>query len=284
VATVAWQLVDRGPDRLALAEPSDVGLIDTDGDLVPDSVEWLMQTDDTTTDTHQDGVDDFLAILTHRNLLGKTSEPPVEHGMRVLVTSTTEGGDTNVWLHLMVRFIDTKNSGEIYIAPYIDVRGQKASLVPAIGYGNVSVASKRNANSMYFFISCKLVNEASLTWLLPCTLGAEGLFDRTYVNTGTYVVNSGDSPHAMLPSGKNTFVLQPINANVRFQDPNPFWKGGKVCVMKLSIVSASPNGHLCEVTSAKCEPAAGLRCASSCSSNVGQPVFVPGGLGTITGN
>ncbi len=284
VATVAWQLVDRGPERLAMAEPVGGGLVDSDGDLVPDDVEWVMQTDPMLTDSDDDGVDDFLAILTYRNLVKQTKAPPIEHGMRVLVTSSTSRNVASVWLHLMVRFIGFQKTSDIYVDPYIDVGGRRASLIPAIGYGDVAIASKKTATGIYFFISCRLVNEESLVQLLPCTLGAEGRFDGKHVNAGTYVVASGALPHAMLPSGTNSFTLQPIGADARFQDPNPFWKGGRVCKMKLSVISSGPSGHLCEVVSASCEPAPGLRCASNCSSNVGQPVFVPGGLGTITGN
>lgn len=285
VAVVAWQLPSANDsNRLVLAAGGPSALVDTDGDLVPDSVEWLMQTDPNEMDTHEDGVDDFLAILHYGNLLEEMEEPAPENRMRVVVTSSTEGGVKNVWLHMMMRFIVTANSGEIRIDPYIDIKGMRVSLVPVLGHGTISLETKKTLDGYYVRVSCKLVDEASLAWLLPCTLGAEGIFDHKYINTGTYVVNSGGSPHAMLPSATNTFILQPINADARFQEPNPFWKGGRVCVMTLSVVSSSPNGHLCEVTSAECKPAAGLRCASSCAGNMGQPVFVPGGLGTITGN
>ena len=267
-----------------MAQPNDSGVIDTDGDLVPDAVEWVMQTDPMLTDTDGDGIDDFLAILTYRNHEPQTKPPPLEHGMRVLVTSSTSGNVTSVWLHLMVRFIGFQQSSQIYVDPYIDVKGMRASLIPVIGYGGVAIASQTTATGINVFISCRLVDEQSLTMLLPCTLGAEGRFDGEHMNAGTYVVASGGLPHAMLPVAANTFTLQPIGADARFQNPNPFWKGGRVCKMELSVISSGPNGHLCEVTSAKCVPAPGLRCASSCSSNVGQPVFVPGGLGTITGN
>jgi hypothetical protein len=284
VATVVWQVGSTGSERLALAANGTSALEDSDGDLVPDCVEWVMQTDPGAVDTHGDGVDDFLAILSYGNLLESMPEPEPEHGMRVVVTSATENGQTNVWLHLLVRFMVTRSLGEIYIDPYIDVQGMRASLVPVLGHGNVSLTTKQKRDSLYVMISCRLADEASLMRLLPCTLGAEGIFDSQQINTGTYVVDSGGSPHAMLPFTDNSFILQPINADARFQEPSPFWKGGRVCVLKLSIVSNSPNGHLCEVTSAECKPAPGLRCASSCSANVGQPVFVPGGLGTISGN
>lgn len=284
LAVVVWQLASAGPDRVALAANGSSALTDTDGDLVPDSVEWVMQTDPEETDTNEDGVDDFLAIVAYGNLLESMSEPEPKHAMRVVVNSAAEGGDTHVWLHLMVRFVVTQNIGEIFIDPYIDVRGMRASLVPLLGHGNITLRTKQQRDSLYVMISCRLTNEASLARILPCTLGAEGVFDRQHINTGTYVVDSGGLPHAMLPFTDSSYILQPINADARFQEPNPFWKGGRVCVMKLTVISSSPNGHLCEVTSAECKPSPGLRCASSCASNVGQPVFVPGGLGTINGN
>ncbi len=283
VAVVIWQFAGAGPERLALAANGSSALEDTDGDLVPDGVEWLLETDPKLVDSNSDGVDDFLAILCYGNLLERMEEPELENGMRVVVTSATENGVTSVWLHMLARFLVTSSSN-IRIEPYIDVEGTKVSLVPVLGHGGVSLVTKQTSRGLYVRASCRLADERSLSLLLPCTLGAQGIFDHKYVNTGTYVVNSGGLPHAMLPSTDNTFFLQPINADARFQEPNPFWKGGRVCVMQLSIVSSSPNGHLCEVTSAECKPAAGLRCASNCGNNVGQPVFVPGGLGTLTGN
>lgn len=284
LAVAIWQLAGSGGERVALAANGSAALTDTDGDLVPDSVELVMQTDPEETDTNEDGIDDFLTILYYGNLLESMPEPEPEHRMRVVVNSVKEGEDTNVWLHMMIRFIVTRDLGDIFIEPYIDVEGMRVSLVPLLGSGNIALVTKKKGDSLYVMISCKLTNEATLSRILPCTLGAEGIFDRQHINTGTYLVDSGGSPHAMLPFIDSSFILQPINADARYQEPNPFWKGGRVCVMKLTVISSSPNGHLCEVTSAECKPSPGLRCASSCSSNVGQPVFVPGGLGTINGN
>lgn len=276
-------------DRFALAETGMIGMVDTDGDLVPDSVEWLMQTDPGIVDTHDDGIDDFMAILSYQNLLLRDVEPlPMDHGMRVMVTSAPDThNNVSVWLHIMVRFVGVENANHIWVDPYIDVGGYKVSLIPAIGYGGIHIASRRSGENTMFFISCELVDENALTRLLPCTIGADGFFDHKHVNAGSFLIPAGTAPQVLLPRGEDSFIVQPINTATRFQDPGPGLKGGRVCAMKLAVISASSAGHLCEVVSADCEAAAGLNCAttgpSACANTVGQPFFVQGGLGAITG-
>jgi hypothetical protein len=65
------------------------------------------------------------------------------------------------------------------------------------------------------------------------------------------------------------------------QQEGPFEYANQICAMTLRVVGTSPAGLIVQVTSAKCEPAHGLRCSSACSMQ-GESVFVlPDGMSTV---
>jgi hypothetical protein len=260
---------------------------DWDQDMVPNCIELLANTDPNSADSDEDGTDDFEEILTFTSHDGSLPTRPVQQAMGVMITTTPlPNGGSNVHLHLLMRFVNLKLHQVAFQDIYADINGTYVSLLQAIGYGNIQVASRyRQRDGVSYLFSLRLSSIQDLQRILPCTIGARAVLGGRLINTGTLVMSTGpDEVSAVMPFSKTTLMLQPVSTVAPMEDSNPYYRGGgRVCEMGLSAVGTSSSGTLCEVDWAKCRAAAGLRCSTTCPKKVGTTVIIPGGLGTITG-
>lgn len=260
---------------------------DADRDMVPDCIELLANTDPHDADTDHDGIDDFEEILTFTSHDSLITTRPVQQSMRVLVTSTpTANGGSNVYLHLMMRFVNLTLNEIAFRDIYASSKGVEVSLLQAIGYGSIRVTNRvRKRDGVSYLFSIRLSSIDDLQNILPCTIGARAVLGGKAINTGTLVMSTGATEiAAVLPHTSNSLILQPVNTAVYIQDTNPYYRGGgRVCEMGLITIGSSSSGTLCEVDWAKCKAASGLRCSTTCATKAGTTVIIPGGLGTITG-
>ncbi|MCA8956645.1 MAG: hypothetical protein KDC87_11270 [Planctomycetes bacterium] len=258
---------------------------DPDGDMVPTCIEELMQTDPNRADTDADGIDDFEEILTFTSHVPCSAPAPVDQGMRVLVTSTPNAcGQPVVYLHLLLRFVNLKLNEVKFHDLYVDLEGKQYSLVRLLGYGGQMLSRHRERDGSSFLISIPLASQTDLMRILPCTVGAKAALGGKLVNKGCYLMQVGEDIGALMPFGDGSLALQPVSSLVLTQDGNPYYRGGgRVCETKLMEVGSSSRGTLCEVISAECKPAAGLRCSVTCPKKEGSMVTIPDGLQTITG-
>lgn len=258
---------------------------DFDHDLVPDCIEDLMRTSSVDADTDNDGIDDFEEILTFTSHDPKIPTKPVDHAMRVLTTSTFDAsGQSVVYLHLMLRFVNAQLKDISFKELYADLGGNRQSLLTLVSGVEKVTHRQRSRDGASFLFSIRLSSESDIKRILPCTLGAIAVIDNKYHNTGTYLMNSDGNIGALMPYDGGSLALLPVSGALLVQDENPFYRGGgRVCEMELNKVGASGTGVLCEVTSAKCRAAPGLRCSMSCPKKTGSVITIPDGLRTITG-
>lgn len=258
---------------------------DLDGDMVPNCIEEVMHTNPMLRDTDNDGIDDFEEILTFTSHGKSIPTKPVDHAMRVMTTSSYDAnGRSVVYLHLMLRFVKVKLKDIAFKDLYADLRGKRQSLRSLMSSVVRVTHRQRSRDGTSFLFSIRLSSEEDLRRILPCTLGAIAVIDNQYHNTGTYLMASGEEIGALLPFDGGSLALQPVNSSLIVQDENPFYRGGgRVCELELHKVGSTAGGVLCEVTSAKCRAAPGLRCSMSCPKKAGTVITIPDGLGTITG-
>ena len=86
-------------------------LPDTDGDFLPDVVEWVVLTSAASPDTDGDQVSDFVEVV-QRGRPRRSSEPlPLDQEMRIVLTGSPVGAaEQSAWLHLFVRILGPASS------------------------------------------------------------------------------------------------------------------------------------------------------------------------------
>jgi hypothetical protein len=276
-----------GDLALSLDASSGSPFADPDGDMVPNCIEDVMRTSPTDADSDYDGMDDFEEIITFTSHDVSLSAKPVDHAMRVVVTSNASlSGQPVVYLHLLLRLVNNTLSDVGFHDLYVDIQGRRyslQSLADNIAHFK-SRQSSRDGLSMLF--SIRLSSESDIQKVLPCTFGVVGVINNKRYSTGSFLMRSGFSEvGTLMPFEGGTLALQPVRSALLIQEENPFYRGGgRVCEMKLNKVGSTAVGVICEVTAAKCRAAPGLRCSMACPKKQGSILTIPGGLGTITGN
>ena len=278
------------------------GFVDSDGDLLPDDLEWSMLSDPFSSDSDGDGVDDYTAHIEYvypsplewtaagtagtsrlpNPLNNPGPTPAVDHGLRFSVSVRPDpDGTPAVWMHFAFRFV----GGSIPSVQGLDVwlnHGQMVwSLGSLLGVSGASMAMDSRAGSTDLVFSSRLGREAEVLPLCPATIGATVILDGRMITSGVMLSAHAGKLTAFTPTGTNTGVVIALDPAVA-QDP--FWSTDRVCYLTLSVLASTGNGSLCEVARAQCRRSDTMRCPPSCPTSVGQVVFVPDGITTLTGN
>jgi hypothetical protein len=260
---------------------------DVDQDLVPHCIELLANTNPSDPDSDGDCIDDFEEILTFTSHDTQLRAKPIDHEMRVLVTSAADAcGNGSVYLHLLVRFVNQKLSDVSHLDLYAHVGGCEVPLFKLLGAGDLRVQHRyRDRDGASYIFSMRVSSEIELRRIVPCTLCVRAVVGERFIHTGTHLTDAGSEIGALIPYSRDTLVVQPVRFGAYTHDENePYYEGaGRVCEMSLSQIGNTSSGVLCEVDAADCKPAAGLRCTTGCKKRVGGTVVLPSGLGTITG-
>jgi hypothetical protein len=262
---------------------------DTDGDLLPDSVEWVVLSDPSTADTDGDGRDDFIEAVQYTSMRSATPPQAVDQEMRVLLSSLVDrySGERYVWLHCLFRFA----SGRVdldWFMPFLST-GREGLAVPIgdiVGRTPMRLSVRGSPNEgAYAIVTLRLARERDFVHTLPCMVNARACISGRFLAASTYVFASYGTLSTLVPLGRDSAQGQLIAQSLAAHDgsSNTFFSGNRVCVQTLGITGQVPGGYLCEVESSTCEPANGLRCSSDCSRQVGETLIAPDGLGAITG-
>ena len=275
-----------GPDRLAA---NTVPIQDTDGDLLPDSLEWVLLMMPSVVDTDLDGTDDFIEAVSHELLNGALplGPRPLDHEMRALVAVHEDQNQIeHVVVHIIVR-IASGGAGQVtQLDPFLDFQGTRVPIGELITGGLVHFAVRVDpTEGMLVVMSSRIALASQLAFVLPCTIGVTGTIGQKSLQTETLLVEADGEAAALIPVSEDRFVIQPLNPNA---NPNPgpnsgFWKQAHVCELELIPAGAGGGSQVCEVADADCTGAPTLRCAPSCQSQSGKVFVVPYGIGALNG-
>jgi hypothetical protein len=270
-----------GWQALAATEPSPFS--DSDDDFLSDAIEWVVLTSANNPDTDGDQIPDFVEVV-QRGSPRRVDEPlPPDQEMRIVMTGPQPGcGETNAWLHLMVRLVGQGASLtsfnawlEMPSAPGVRFSFDMMSFGPP-------VFTQRDAGpqGLWMVLSVPLVSASLLHLLAPLSLHAESTIAGRSIHSAVTLFELQGELSTLVPYDTASYAVQAITTAAG--------GGGnlsnRVCLLDLSEVGAGPGGTIYEVVAARCEDCNEVECSPSCPQSVGWLVTIPGGLGTIGGD
>jgi hypothetical protein len=257
--------------------------LDTDGDFLPDCVEWVCLTSASSADTDLDGAGDFVEVVQKGRPRQANAALPADHEMRVVVTSNPTANGNEVILHLLFRFMggpELLNQFDCYAelgaVPGLRIPLSTLSLQP------VSVQQRVvPGEGLWVRYSVSLVSEQVLRSVLPCSIGSSAMIGSRSVETTIPLFEQGGSTCSVVPFAPGLFAIQSVSAPVAGAVgavPN-----NRVCVLQLQPIGGGSGGSAFLVSGAECQDCNDLVCGVECAASVGTVVVLPGGPGSITG-
>lgn len=284
-----WALAFGLADARVLQASTAGSFPDTDGDLLPDSLEWVLCTDPLAADSDGDGSFDFVEAVHYSFALDNRDAPALDHGMRPVVTTERgSNGGSRVWIHLLFQFVGVPSPVGVVqqFSPWVDLGAGRlpfdllGSGIPLLRLqplpdGSTLVMLSTDVGPLGNFTAARF----------PVTVGADALLGTKAVSSGVHLNVAQGELISMTP---NLFYTKPDLFAVRSTQsprnkPNPFQNANKVCVMDIQAIGSGPAGVIYEVSDARCQTAQGLNCGPECSQMMGWTFTLPSGAPAITG-
>lgn len=275
-------------------------LCDSDGDFLPDAVEWVMLTNAASPDTDGDGVPDFVEVVQQGNPRSPGDALPLDQEMRVVVTGPTPGfADPLTWLHVFLRILppeehlsgaDTHSAAASIdsFSTWLELAMLPGLQFPLDSLAAAGIVMRERATTDqgdWLQISVPLTSATVLQALLPCTIWCESTVGGKALRSGVKLIAAGQEIVALVPYSPGRFVVQSISpqpAGVPTFGSTTI-ESNRVCVLDLQEAGAGPGGTIYEVVAAACEDCNDLECNSDCSDSLGWLLTIPGGTSLIGG-
>jgi len=240
LAAVGLVFSSSEPQRLR-ADVTSIDL-DTDGDFLPDCVEWVCLTSASSANTDLDGAGDFVEVVQKGRPRQANAALPADHEMRIVVTSNPTANGNEVILHLLFRFMggpELLNQFDCYAelgaVPGLRIPLSTLSLQP------VSVQQRVvPGEGLWVRYSVSLVSEQVLRSVLPCSIGSSAVIGSRSVETTIPLFEQGGSTCSVVPFAPGLFAIQSVSAPVAGAVgavPN-----NRVCVLQLQPIGGGSGG------------------------------------------
>jgi len=274
-------------------------LCDSDGDFLPDCVEWTVLTNANSADTDGDETPDFVEVVEGGLPRQENPAQPIDQQMRVIITGPTVN-EPLAWMHVFLRVVSIENAA-LGVATGIEsfqtwlelpvFPGVRFPLDVFSSSGTVLQMRATAEHGVWIQFSVPLASPQVLTPFMPCTLYAESTIAGHNLCSGMKLLQTGSEISTLVPWSPGRFVLQSISSYSAMTTGTVMGDGeeetietNQVCVLDLEKVGQGPGGITYEVRAANCEDANDLECSSTCSDSVGWVMTIPGGVSLIGGD
>ncbi|MBL8752577.1 MAG: hypothetical protein JNK15_04685 [Planctomycetes bacterium] len=277
VATFAW------PAPAPLHAVTDTtALPDTDGDFLPDCVEWAILTSATNPDTDGDLIGDFIEVVQRGAPRIPGASLPTDHEMRIIVTGADTGGESSpTWLHLFLRYAEPNAMVTLFQA-WVELPNYPGVRFPfdCLAQGAMVVNERQaGVDGTWLQVSVPLVQPGILRAILPCSFNAEATIGGRYLRSTASLFELGPEIATLVPFGTGKCAAQSITPN-----PSTSTLSNRVCLLDLEEVGSGPGGTVYQIAEAFCDDCNEVECAVTCPQSEGWLITIPGGLGAIGSN
>jgi hypothetical protein len=256
-------------------------LQDTDGDFLPDVVEWACLTNPQNPDTDADGFGDFVEVVQRGNPRRVGMPVPVDHELRIVVTATEgQGGVVETNLHLLFRFMGEPSLLTSF-RPWLQMAAFPGVEIPLGSLANGATAIEQHTDpneGLFVRILVPLASESVLRSVLPCTIGARATIGQRNISTAVPLFDVHGVTATLVQYDDYGYAVQSIGVAPTFQGSS-----NRVCVVQLTRMGSGPRGTCYLITHAYCDDCNGLSCSLDCPDHVGWIIEVPGTAGGLTG-
>ncbi len=256
-------------------------LPDTDGDFLPDCVEWAVLTSATNPDTDGDNIGDFIEVVQRGAPRDAGAPLPADQEMRVIVTGPTVGGPASpTWFHLFVRYVEPGTPISQFQA-WVELPAYPGIRFPfdVLAQGPV-LFQEHNAgvDGTWLQVSVPLVQSNILHTLVPCSFNAEAIVGGRYLRSCAKLFDVGGELVTLVAFRETFYAAQHL-----VPQGTPTTLSNRVCLLDLEEVGSGPGGTVYEVVSAFCDDCNEVECAVTCPQSVGWLLTIPGGLAAMGG-
>lgn len=254
---------------------------DTDGDNLPDMLEYVAQSDPLRADTDNDGRRDFVEVAEFTSPLTRDAARPMPDAFRLLMNTTEESnGQRIVWLHVLVRIRSGLLSDFKGLSLFLDYRGQRVSLDPIVPFALADLGLQADpVHGALIRVSLRIPLLPPLETMSPVTFGGYCDIRNTIHRSGSVLFSIYGDLFTLVPLGETLFM----HAANPVQSTSPFWANNKACTLTMQVQGVGKGWVLCEVEKANCDVSQTMQCVPDCAALKGHTIFVPDGLGLILG-
>ncbi|MCA8970928.1 MAG: hypothetical protein KDC95_14125 [Planctomycetes bacterium] len=276
-----------GLDGVVLEATKLTPLQDSDGDLLPDMLEHVVQSVGDSKDSDGDGRDDFIEQLEYSDPMLKDASNLQNDGFRILLhTTSLPNNEETLWIHLMFRMRSGLWQDLQALSLFLESGGDQRFPLDALLTSSVAEIRDRMdpVEGLLVRVSLKVPTPASLrgyTAVTPITIGGFAKIYGKIFMAGSMLLHNNVEYLTLAPVGSKALVAQTTNSQ---STASPFWSTQKRCKVSLAVIGAGRHGLWCEVSKADCEPShKAARCTPACPSLIGGTFIVPDGLPFVIG-